>query len=231
MILETTSKDQPLSLRTRQHRTMVRDLLVRLGMLSAETLAGIVTPPPSAAPRVAISDDKGVGGGAKNLEATLATVPGSLARRVAAEDIRVGSLSQFDLVIFPGGSGSSEAKTLGAKGRDQVGRFVEGGGGYAGICAGAYLSASNDKWSLAFSNQRTYAEMREIPGEGQKSMWFRGDSATVAMELSEAGRRIFGDEHPGEIPVYYHNGPIIPPLKPGEAPTYEVPVMVPFWGS
>lgn len=221
MILETTSKDQPLSLRTRQHRIMVRQFLTGLGMLPAENAPGIITPPPSSAPRVAIYDDKGTGGGQAGLEAALATVPGSLAWRVGAEDIRDGALSGFDLVIFPGGSGSSEAQALGEKGREQVKRFVEGGGGYTGICAGAYLAASNYDWSLGFSNQRTFAEMREIPGEGQKSMWFRGDSALVNMELSEAGKRIFGD-HPGELPVHYHNGPIIPPLKEGEQPTYEV---------
>ncbi len=222
MILETTSKDQPLSLRTRQQRTMVRQFLTGLGMLSAETPPGIITPPRSGtAPRVAIYDDKGTGGGQAGLEAALATVPGSLAWRVGAEDIQDGALAGFDLVIFPGGSGSSEAKALGEKGREQVKHFVEGGGGYTGICAGAYLAASNYDWSLGFSNQRTFAEMREIPGEGQKSMWFRGDSATVTMELSEAGKQILGD-HPGELPVIYHNGPIIPPLKEGEQPTYEV---------
>lgn len=223
MILETTSKDQPLSLRTRQHRTMVRQFLLDRGMLSAETgsTINIVTPPPSTAPRVAIYDDKGTGGGQAGLESTLASVPGSLAWRVGAEDIRDGVLSGFDLVIFPGGSGSSEAKALGEKGRAAVKRFVEGGGGYTGICAGAYLSASNYEWSLAFSNQRTFAEMHEIPGQGQKSMWYRGDSSTVTMELSDAGKKILGD-HPGELPVIYHNGPIIPPLKDGEQPTYEV---------
>ncbi|WP_367874440.1 succinylglutamate desuccinylase/aspartoacylase family protein [Luteolibacter sp. Populi] len=221
MILETTSRDQPLSLRTRQHRTMVRELLVKLGMLAAEPAAGMVTPPALQGPRVAIYDDNGVGGGQGGLEATVAMIPESLAWRVGAADVQNGALSQFDLVIFPGGSGSSEAKALGEKGRGEVRRFVEGGGGYVGICAGAYLSASNYEWSLALSNQRTFAEMREIPGEGSKSMWYRGDSATVSMELSDAGKRIFG-ELPGEIPVVYHNGPVIPPLGPGEVPSYEV---------
>lgn len=222
MILETTSKDQPLSLRTRQHRTMVRQFLLDRGMLAAEagSTIGIVAPPPSAAPRVALYDDKGTGGKAA-AEATAASIPGSLVWRVGAEDIRDGALSGFDLVIFPGGSGSAIAKALGEKGRQQVKRFVENGGGYTGICAGAYLSASNYEWSLAFSNQRTFAEMHEIPGEGQKSMWYRGDSSTVTMELSDAGKKIFGD-HAGELPVIYHNGPIIPPLKDGEKPTYEV---------
>jgi predicted deacylase/glutamine amidotransferase-like uncharacterized protein len=221
MIVETTSRDQPLSLRTRQHRIMVHQLLLRLGMVSQGSEAAII-PPPSPGPRVAIFDDKGAGGGGPPLmEATLRELPGSIAWRVGAEDVRQGALDRFDLAIFPGGSGSSQAKALGERGRHAVRRFVEQGGGYVGICAGAYLSASNYDWSLAFSNQRTFADMREIPGKGMKSMWYRGPSSLVSMELSDAGKQIFGD-HPGEIQVRYHNGPIVPPMLPNESPTYEV---------
>ncbi len=114
MILETTSHDQALSLRTRQHRTMVGSLLVKLGMMAPARTAEMVTPAASHSLRVAVFDDAGVGeGGPENVEAALRGIPDSLAWRVGTEDIREGVLSQFDLVVFPGGSGSAQGNKLG----------------------------------------------------------------------------------------------------------------------
>ena len=53
------------------------------------------------------------------------------------------ALAQFDLVVFPGGSGSRQAAALEQEGRGAVWRFVEAGGGYLGVCVGAYLAAGN----------------------------------------------------------------------------------------
>jgi glutamine amidotransferase-like uncharacterized protein len=46
----------------------------------------------------------------------------------------------YDVVVFPGGSGSEESAAIGADGADTVRGFVEGGGGYVGTCAGSYLA-------------------------------------------------------------------------------------------
>ena len=54
-----------------------------------------------------------------------------------------------------------------------------------------------------------------------KSMWYRGDSSMVAMELSEQGRRILGD-FPGVLQVRYHNGPVMSPAEIQALPDYEV---------
>jgi len=48
----------------------------------------------------------------------------------------------FDVVVFPGGGGSSEATGIGAAGAAAVQAFVAGGGGYYGTCAGAYLAGT-----------------------------------------------------------------------------------------
>lgn len=222
MILETTSRDQFLSHRIRQHRIMMRELLVKVGMMAADRTPGMVVTVSPSGPRVAIFDDRGVGkGGPENVEATLRSVPDTLVWRVAAADIREGALKNFDLVVFPGGSGGQEGGALGDDGRAAVRRFINEGGGYAGICAGAYLAATNYPWSLAISNHRTFCESREVPGVGMKSMWYRGDSALVTMELSEAGRRMLGDRK-DVIPVRYHNGPVMMPASSEGLPDYEV---------
>ena len=205
MILETTKKDQPISKRTRQHRIMVHTLLMHLGMVNKEA-AHVLVPPKTEDLKIAVYDAGGVGGsGPRNLDKVFADKKVIL-RRVGAVDIRAGILDQFDLVIFPGGSGSKQAAALEVEGREVVKKFIDQGGGFVGICAGAYLAASNYKWSLGISNHKTFCESIDLPEIGRKSMWYRGASAPVKMELTEEGRKILGDVK-GVFDVRYHNGP------------------------
>ena len=80
-----------------------------------------------------------------------------------------------------------------------------------GICAGAFLAASNYSWSLGISNHKTFCETIDVPGIGRKSMWFRGGSAPVTMELTDEGSSILGD-FVGVFEVRNHNGPIMSPM-------------------
>ena len=210
VILETTSKSQPLSKRVRQHRQMVHVLLSHLNMVNG--LQQVMLPANTKALRVAVYDAGGVGGnGPRNLDHVFSSMKNTVGRRVGAEDIGDGVLNQFDLVIFPGGSGSKQAAALQPAGRVVVQKFVKDGGGFLGICAGAYLAAANYKWSLAISNHKTYCKTINLPKIGKKSMWFRGNSAPVKMELTDEGRKILGDKK-GVFEVRYHNGPIMSPM-------------------
>ena len=221
LILETTTREQPLSLRTRQHRLMVRTLFQDIGMLG-EGAPTMTRPREELGLRVALYDAGGVGGsGPRNVLEVMKKIPRSLTWRVGPSDIREGALTHFDVVIFPGGSGSKQAAALGVEGRRQVRTFVEQGGGFVGICAGAYLAAANYKWSLKIGDYKTFCEARDIPGAGRKSMWYRGPSSTVRMELTSEGRRILGDRV-GAFPVRYHNGPIVSPAGFDEIPDYQV---------
>lgn len=217
MILETTKKDQPISKRTRQHRLMVHTLLMHLGMVNKET-AHVFVPPKTEGLKIAVYDAGGVGGsGPRNLDKVFAGKK-VIIRRVGAVDIRVGVLDQFDLVIFPGGSGSKQAAALEVEGREVVKKFINQGGGYVGICAGAYLAASNYQWSLGISNHKTFCESIDLPEIGRKSMWYRGASAPVKMDLTEEGRKILGNVK-GVFDVRYHNGPIMSAMgKEGVGP-------------
>ena len=122
-------------------------------------------------------------------------------RRIGPTDIRSGALSQFELVVFPGGSGSKQAAALEKVGRDKVRHFIERGGGYLGVCAGSYLAARNYDWSLKIIDGRTV--------DTQKGHWRRGEGM-VEMELTEKGRLILGD-YPKVVKVRYANGPIFAP--------------------
>ena len=201
---------------------MVRALFRHLGMVGPK--APTMTRPrgDDRTLRVALYDSGGVGGsGPRNVQEVMAGIPQGLTWRVGPSDIREGVLDHFEVVIFPGGSGSKQAAALGIEGRKQVRAFVERGGGFVGICAGAYLAAANYKWSLKIGDYKTFCEAREIPGIGRKSMWYRGPSATVEMELTNEGRRILG-ERVGPFPVRYHNGPIVSPANLSNLPDYQV---------
>jgi putative intracellular protease/amidase len=65
-----------------------------------------------------------------------------------ADDIRSGGLAKLDLLIQPGGSGGGQGRHLGEGGRDAIRDFVQDGGGFIGICAGAYLASADYTWSL-----------------------------------------------------------------------------------
>lgn len=88
--------------------------------------------------RVALYDDPGsFGKGVSRVSEQLGRCDDIEVTVLNSDGIRAG-LSGYDVVIFTGGSGSAQANSIGLLGREQVRRFVEAGGGYIGICAGAY---------------------------------------------------------------------------------------------
>jgi len=196
--LETTSTSQPLSLRTRQHRIMVHRLMRDLGMAAAD--ARVMTPRgPNRPIQAAVYDGGGTGGdGAANLTA-ICEAGGIGVHHLGPPDIAEGALDQFDVVLFPGGSGKAEAAALGEQAKEAVQAFVRGGGGYVGICAGAFLSSANYDWSLALLNNNT------IPGRLHE----RG-GGVIRIEVTDEGRRLFGGEA-GPFDCKYRNGPMFLP--------------------
>ena len=53
----------------------------------------------------------------------------------------------FDVLVFPGGSGNGQATALGESGLAAVRAFVTAGGGYIGTCGGAFLGIWWCWWS------------------------------------------------------------------------------------
>lgn len=50
----------------------------------------------------------------------------------------------YDVLIVPGGTAGLYQRLLGEKGIASIREFVANGGGYLGLCAGAYLGSTND---------------------------------------------------------------------------------------
>jgi len=61
---------------------------------------------------------------------------------ITMDHIPTELITHFDAVIFPGGSARTQSETIGRGGREKIIEFVKNGGGYLGICAGAYLGSS-----------------------------------------------------------------------------------------
>ena len=64
---------------------------------------------------------------------------------VSGNEIRSGALDDFDILVCPGGSGSP-FDDLGANGINRIRNFIEDGGGYLGICAGALYASDYFVW-------------------------------------------------------------------------------------
>ncbi len=62
------------------------------------------------------------------------------------DDIKKNVLLEVDVVIMPGGDGIPYEEGLGSLGRSKIVAFVENGGGYIGICQGAYIACEYNVW-------------------------------------------------------------------------------------
>lgn len=95
MIIETTIKKQPLSLRTRQHRVLVYTLLKHLDMLAPEVTPELIadTSLPQNITRVALYDAEGLGGlGVPRVTEIFGATTNVVLTRIGPEDIRQGGI-------------------------------------------------------------------------------------------------------------------------------------------
>ncbi len=213
-MLETTFKDQPLALRTRQHRIMVHALLKKLGMTTADKNRMVPTTRHTPTTIYAAIYDGPGGKSTKTpprFEKILTPKTNIVVRRVGPQDIRDGALDQFDTVILPGGSGSGQAKGLAESGREAMKKFIRNGGGYVGVCAGAYLATSNYSWSLGILNADSI----------DRKHWRRGNGQ-VSIELTGRGRKLFAIRDAALLKIRFAQGPILAPAEKEALPPYTV---------
>ncbi len=149
------------------------------------------------APRLlAVYDAEGIGGsGPPRLERIAAErLDGAGVYRVCGEDIRDGALGPATGVVFPGGSGRGIGDGLQAEGRQRVRDFLDAGGGYLGVCAGAYFAGSG------LDNYLHAIRLRH------SQPWTRGRDM-VDIELTPEGQALFGAEQ-SVLRTRYANGPV-----------------------
>jgi glutamine amidotransferase-like uncharacterized protein len=147
--------------------------------------------------RVALFNDDGAfGQGVPRITEQLGKAADVKMTKVTGKEIASGALKDFDVVIFSGGSGSKESAAIGEAGREEVRRFVREGGGYIGICAGAYLACTGFSWGVGVLNAKTVS-----------SKWMRG-KGDVEIEFMPPAREAAGIAA-GKLKIRYANGPII----------------------
>lgn len=198
----------------RRFVAFVLPVLAMVPLAGAEPPAnppGLFTAPDNIRPlKIAIYEGPGSGEkGIVNVTQRAQQLPGAKVTTLKPDEMGTRELAEFDIVVFSGGSGSSQAKAIGEAGRKNVRAFVEGGGGYLGICAGAYLACAGFDWGLGILNAKTVS-----------SKWQRG-RGMMQIELTADGRALFGNVS-DKFTIRYANGPIIKPLGRPDLPAYQI---------
>jgi putative intracellular protease/amidase len=190
--------------------SLVRSLVVLLVSVVSLSVAaaGAATTQPAARPiRVALYQD--VGASPNKLVELLGKQPGIQVTRVTAEQIRSGALDGVDVLIHPGGSGGKQGNNLAEAGRERVRAFVRRGGGYIGICAGAYLATCDYTWSLHILDAKVI----------DKQHWARGNDP-VDVAISDEGRKLLAAPS-GTCSILYFQGPLLAPAGNPELADYQ----------
>ncbi len=107
-------------------------------------------------------------------------------------------LSDYDLIIIPGGGGKKICNGLGESGKDSVRHYLCTGGCLLGVCAGAFATTHQICNYMGIS-----------PLVVQDFKHTRRGEALLNLDFTERGRRFFGIESDSSIPVIYHNGPVV----------------------
>eukprot|EP00435_Cladocopium_sp_Y103_P006453 s5284_g2.t1 len=162
-----------------------------------------------------------------------------------AEDICAGRLRRptgpysagYDVFLVPGGSAKADFLALGVEGCAAVRRFVQSGGGYCGVCAGAFLALRLRLLDVDRRSSRLQKPPRQMwpessdseSGDEAASEDTRADSKasrddrdafTVKVKFTQKGRKLLWHEGrskavepdesaSGEVCMRYHNGPLL----------------------
>jgi len=168
-----------------------------------------VTTPAAAPIRVAVYADDGSPTAAAFFDQTVGIDKAHFTvTHVTAADIRNGVLKNYDVVIQGGGGSIAQAKSLEPAGRDAIREFVRGGGGYLGVCAGAYLAASDKDYQLGILNARVI----------DREHWARG-RGDVVLDFTPTGQQELKFSQP-KATVLYHQGPLLAPDGKSDLPAY-----------
>ncbi len=208
----TSQRGAPGSRQFRFARRFAANLLADLGMLDAHE--GVWPPNLDVSNLICIYDAEGCGyNGPVRLERVVdRTTMDFQTVFVCGEDIRDGVLDGARILIFPGGTASGIRDAVGQNALEIIRTFVSNGGGYVGVCAGAYLAGSGRSDYLRLHHLR------------QDQPWAKG-SGMLELELTEDGVRLLGEEF-RKIKSRYNNGPVFLTNPPPPADALNGPVVV-----
>jgi len=206
----TPQTGAPRSRQIRFSRRFVAELLVSENMM--DPIKGPIPPALDVSKLICLYDAGGSGfGGSMSLERIIAeTNLDFLVMPVCGEDIREGVLDRAKGFIIPGGGARAIAVAMKPDGVDRVKDFVEKGGAYIGVCAGAYFSTSGFK---------EYSGMSHLE---HSAPWMKG-RALLKVELTPEGIDLLGSEFKS-FTTRYNNGPVFPDIGPPPEGSPQQPV-------
>jgi len=111
-------------------------------------------------------------------------------------DVRAGRLDSPGVFVVPGGYTSEYVSNLGDRGFENIRRFVGLGGGYLGICAGAYLAASR----VEVPGRPLGLGIVDVVNRRRKG---RGVTEILVLEPRHPVMRGYS----GRLRIWYQNGP------------------------
>ncbi len=160
------------------------------------------------------------GGGAPFNHANIFAELGFFVDFISPQEVRQGRLSEFDILVMPGGGGiamKGQLDPLGDDGCQKVKAFVQRGGMYMGSCAGAFDAAIvSDSFLAVCPMQRHMQLVNSIIWNRNDTEWVGLNSPGVGVLESENLRPdhpvMFG--MPERFRITHYNGPLFEP-QPG----------------
>ena len=134
-------------------------------------------------------------------------------RYINSEDILDGVLQGKNIFVMPGGADLPYCKNLNGIGNKKIRKFIEDGGFYIGICAGAYYACRRINFKGKDYDVRGDRELGLFEGTAEGSLpfltdgnYFSDDGAESKAMISLKFKEKLSEEY-----FYYHGGPVFIP--------------------
>ncbi len=163
---------------------------------------------------VSIYSDRGVSElGIASLEMVFKDNTRFYVEKVTADDILNGVLDKTDIFIIPGGADLPYCERLNGEGNEKIRRFVQRGGIYIGICAGAYYACRRINFKGKDYSVTGDRELGFFEGTAEGSLPFLTGGNYYRDNGTDSKAMVmlkFKDKISGEY-FYYHGGPVFIP--------------------
>jgi len=131
---------------------------------------------------------------------------------VKADYINNENLGSFNILCIPGGNMYQYAQDISSEGKEKIRDFISDGGGYIGICGGAYFASEKVVWQ---GNRLPVIPLGIFPGTAKgpiDEIVPYPDKGIVKINIVDSLHPITQSE-PDSIWILYYWGPVLIPNK------------------
>jgi glutamine amidotransferase-like uncharacterized protein len=146
--------------------------------------------------KIAIYSDEGVSLQATNVLSHRLREMKTAFAFITSKDIKDGKLSSFSTLALPGGRDVPYHEKLKGKGCKEILNFVEAGGLYLGICAGAYFACSELEFDLGLPLEvKGKRDLGFFPGKAVGPAYGNGTFCYQSPKGSRAAKLLLPSRH------------------------------------